>query len=201
MIKLYSRISFTVIFLVVINAKGFCQTAIPDVLYNGTITEQMQYLDEKTRIYENYRAIREDMFQLIKKNAIDSLSKVYSHLQMLAGMNKNLVTRIDSLTTNLSNTEEQLNKALMTKNSIKVIGIEVNKVAYNSIMWIIVAGLVSVLAFGFLIFKRNISVTSGTKKELADLKTEFEAYRQKSRLEREKMSMDHFKEIQRLKGK
>ncbi|MCU0462015.1 MAG: hypothetical protein MUF36_08390, partial [Bacteroidales bacterium] len=57
------------------------------------------------------------------------------------------------------------------------------------------------LATGFLAFKRNLAVTRNTKKELDELKTEFEAYRQKTRLEREKMSMDHFNELKRLKGK
>ena len=43
-----------------------------------------------------------------------------------------------------------------TKNSIKIIGLEINKTSYNSIMWIIVAGLLAVLAVGFLAFKRNL---------------------------------------------
>jgi hypothetical protein len=120
---------------------------------------------------------------------------------MLAGMNRNLVTRIDSLTAGLTGTQTQLDEAVRTKNSIRIIGINVNKVTYNSLMWIIVAGLVALLAIGFLIFKRNMVVTLNTKKELADLRTEFEAYRQKSRLEREKMSIDHFNEIKRLKGR
>jgi hypothetical protein len=201
MTKLYARIIFTVIILAAFNARGISQTAIPEVLQSGTLREQMNYLEEKTRIYESYRAIREDMFQLIKKNAVDSLAKVQGQVYMLAGMNRNLVTRIDSLTASLTGTQTELNEAVRTKNSIRIIGINVNKVTYNSLMWIIVAGLVAILAIGFLIFKRNMIVTLNTKKELADLMTEFEAYRQKTRLEREKMSMDHFNEIKRLRGR
>ena len=36
--------------------------------------EQLNYIEEKTRIYENYRAIREDMFQKLKGNISDTLS-------------------------------------------------------------------------------------------------------------------------------
>ena len=64
-----------------------------------------------------------------------------------------------------------------SKNSIKVLGIEVNKQSYNTFMWTIVAGLIAVLALGFLVFKRNMAITHNTKKELQDLKNEFEAYR------------------------
>jgi hypothetical protein len=201
MAKLSARIAFIAVIMMAVNTRGISQTTIPEVLFNGTLPEQMKYLEEKTRIYEDYRAIREDMFQLIKKNAVDSLGKVKGQVTILAGMNRNLVMRIDSLSASLSNREAQLNEAVSTKNSIKVIGINVNKVAYNSIMWIIVAALAVLLALGFLIFKRNVFVTQNTKKELADLSAEFEAYRQKARLEREKMSMDHFNEIKRLKGR
>ena len=71
---------------------------------------------------------------------------------------------------------------------------------YNTVMWIIVAGLVVILAVGFLAFKRNLIVNIRTGKELKELKEEFEAYRQSSRIAREKMSMDHFNELKKLKG-
>jgi uncharacterized membrane-anchored protein YhcB (DUF1043 family) len=67
-------------------------------------------------------------------------------------------------------------------------------------MWTIVAGLVAILVIGFLAFKRNLSVTFNTKKELRELKDEFEAYRKTSREAREKMSMDHFNELKKLRG-
>lgn len=201
MSKLSARFAFTIFIMMVGITTVISQTAIPDILYQGTLKDQMNYLDEKTRIYENYRAIREDMFQLIKKNAVDSLVKIKGQVSMLAGMNKSLVMRNDSLSVILADKETKLNEAVNTKNSIKVIGIEINKIAYNSIMWIIVAVLGFLLAAGFLAFKRNRVVTLNTKKELDELKSEFEAYRQKTRLEREKMSMDHFNEIKRLKGR
>jgi len=62
-----------VLFLLPI-ARGSGQTTMPEVLENGTFTEQMDYIEQRTRIYENYRAIREDMFQKIMKNSLDSLN-------------------------------------------------------------------------------------------------------------------------------
>jgi ribose/xylose/arabinose/galactoside ABC-type transport system permease subunit len=78
---------------------------------------------------------------------------------------------------------------------------EINKGAYNTVMWTIIAILAIALTLGFLLFKRNLFVTIRTGKELKELKDEFEAYRQSARIAREKMSMDHFNEMQRLKGK
>jgi hypothetical protein len=201
MIKSASRFVFTIVIMMAGITRGVCQTAIPEVLQKGTIIEQMNYLEEKTRIYENYRAIREDMFQLAKKNSLDSLQKSKSMISEFAKQTKNLNSRIDSLKISLASTKDQLNDMTSTKNSIRVIGIEMNKLAYNSIMWTIIAVLVFILISGFLAFKRNRAVTVHTKQELTELKSEFEAYRTKTRLEREKMSMDHFNEIKRLKGR
>lgn len=201
MIKSLSKLFFSLVVFIAGIADGTGQTAIPEVLMSGTIREQMTFLDEKTRIYENYRAIREDMFQMVKKNTLDSLARAQGQILILAGMNRNLNMRIDSLSTNLSSTGNQLKEAINTKNSIKVAGIEINKVAYNSVMWIIIGALLSMLAIGFLAFRRNLVSTTTLKTELNELRTGFEEYRQKTRLEREKMSMDHFNEIKRLKGK
>jgi hypothetical protein len=173
---------------------------MPEILVKGTIQEQMNYLEEKTRIYDDYRAIREDMFQKIKNNSGDSLTKAKSRISGFVKLTWNLNVRIDSLNSSMKVTKEELKEMSRTKNSISVIGIKIEKTVYNTIMWMIVAGLAFVLVIGFLTFKRNRRITLNTKKELKDLNEEFEAYRKKTRLDREKMSMDHFKEIQKLRG-
>jgi hypothetical protein len=176
------------------------QTPLPEILDKGTIKDQMKYVEEKTLIYENYRAIREDMFQKMKNNAVDSLSKARSSINEYMQLTGNLKVTIDSLNSSLGSTQEELKKLTRTKNSISIVGMELDKNSYNSIMWTIVAVLVLLLAIGYLAFKRFRTITLNTKKELNELKAEFEGYRQKSRIEREKASMDHFNEIKKLKG-
>jgi len=201
MMKLFLR--SVLILITIFNTSNiiYCQSTIPEILEKGTLEEQLNYLEERTRIYEDYRAIREDMFQLVKKNSIDSLSSGKNRINSLIARNNNLSSEIDSLNNTLSLTRNDLDEALRTKNSIRLLGMNLNKFAYNTIMWIITGVLCFLLVSGFLAFRRNISVTTETKKELEDLKNEFEEYRTKSRIEREKMSLDHFNEIKRLKGK
>jgi len=200
MMKPIIRFAFTIVIVMAGMTRISGQTAIPEILEKGTLREQMNYLDEKTRIYENYRAIREDMFQLVRRNAVDSLAKAQGQIMMLAGMNRNLVARIDSLTAGVADLETRLDEAVRTKESIRILSMDVNKTAYNSIMWIIVVALLFLLGLGFLTFKSNLSAMLRTKKELDELKVEFEAYRQKKRIEIEKMGMDHFNELKKLRG-
>jgi hypothetical protein len=176
-----------------------CQDMLPAALDTGNLVFQMKYLEEKTRIYENYRAIREDMFQKIRKNSIDSLVACKNRVLELNVLNTVLSSRIDSLGESLSASKNELREAVESKNSISVIGFKLGKTAYNAVTWTIILSLVFLLATGFLAFRKNRAVTIDTRSELQNLRAEFEEYRKKTRLEREKMSMDHFNEIRKLK--
>ncbi len=185
---------------IAVTFKAESQTTMPEILSKGTLKEQMDYINEKTRIYEEYRAIREDMFQKIRGNSIDSLKAAKNVITGFRKNVNNLNTTIDSLNTSLETVKTNLDQMTKSKNSISLMGIEVNKTAYNAVMWIIIAVLAGILAVGFLVFKRNHVVTTHTKKEIEDLKREFEAYRKASREAREKMSMAHFNELKKLRG-
>lgn len=174
---------------------------MPEVLNKNTLKEQIDYIEEHSRIYENYRAIREDIFQkIIKENFTDTIAEYKNDIKGLKRLNLGLRQSIDTLEMSLKTTQTNLNNMTITKNSIRLFGMEVNKITYNSILWTAIIALLGLLAFGLLILKRTLTVTNHTRKELKDLKDEFEAYRKKSREAREKMSMDHFNEVKRLKG-
>lgn len=192
---------FLIITVVIITAmKVTGQAVMPDELIKNPLKEQLRYLEEKTIIYENYRAIREDMFQKLKSNVDDSLSAADKKITMLKKTASELNLSLDSLRANLELTKTSLTEMTRTKNSLKVIGLNVNKDTYNRIMWTITGGLIALLLIGFLVFQRNLSTTSNTKKEFQELKDEYEGYRKTSREAREKITMDHFNEIRRLKG-
>jgi hypothetical protein len=180
---------------------GNSQNIMPEELNRSSIDGQIKYLEDKTRIYENYRAVREDMFQKINRNIRDTLTTGRNRINELTNLTSALKVRYDSLNLILANTTVNLEQMTATKNSISILGIEINKSTYNTVMWTIICILLTVLAIGFLIFKRNLFTTLRTGKELKDLREEFEAYRQSTRIAREKMQMDHFNEIKRIKGK
>jgi hypothetical protein len=141
------------------------------------------------------------MFRVISKNTVDTLRNAKTRISELLQETTALTARIDSLRSSLEATGTSLEKASSTKNSISILGIEVNKVVYNTVMWTIIAALLLLLAIGYLTFTHNRITTVKTLKELEVLKAGFEEYRTKTRLEREKMNVDHFNEIQKLRGK
>ncbi|MCE5348150.1 MAG: hypothetical protein LLG13_17945 [Bacteroidales bacterium] len=196
------RYKYSLIFaaMIMVAIKGNGQTIMPDELINNTIEEQINFIEKRTKIYENYRAIREDMFQKINRNIIDTVSAAKIRIDKLENLASTLTLANDSLNILLGTTRRNLEETTSTKNKISVLGLEINKTVYNAIMWAIVALLVVTFAIGFLVFKRSMAGKIKTGKELKELKDEFEAYRQSSRIAREKMAMDHFNEIKKLKG-
>lgn len=199
--KLNFKIVLIIAAVIIIAAKGNSQTVLPVELTGNALKEQIKYLEEHTRIYENYRAIREDMYQRLNTNILDTLTSNQSKIADLKNITANLKSDNDSLKSLQEITMKNLEEMTATKNNIKVLGLEFNKVSYNSIMWIIVAGLICVLVLGFLVFKKSLVGSIRTSRELEKLRGEFETYRQSSRISREKLEMDHFNEIKKLKGK
>jgi len=195
LLKISLAAAFIISAIFRINAQG-----IPEEYRNQSIPGQLNYLEEHTRIYENFRAVREDIFQLLTRNINDTLTSAKRKINSLVAETNTLNDRIDSINNHLSGASTDLERMTRTKNSIKVLGIEVNKTTYNSIMWSILGILLLLLGLGYLTFKQNRSTTVKTKKELDDLLKEFEDYKQKTRIDREKSTMEHFNEIKKLKA-
>lgn len=175
--------------------------ALPPIdLTTVPIKDQLNTIESRTRIYDNFRAVREDMFQKIKKNVNDTLSNMHKKITSLNKQEATLNATIDSLNSKLNTTQSDLNSVTKSKNSVSLLGMQVEKGTYNSIMWSIIIILILLLAVGFLVFKRNQRLVINRNKDLEDLKTEFEAYRKTSREAREKMALQHFNELKKLRG-
>jgi hypothetical protein len=176
------------------------QSKMPEELTTGSVRSQINYLVDHTRIYENYRAIREDMFRKINNNILDTLLADNVRITELRKQTSELNVKTDSLSALLETTRTDLRTATDTKDRIRVLGLDLKKGAYNSVMWTLLGGIAFLLVIGFLIFRRNLVVLLRTEKDLEELKEEFAAYRQSSRIAREKVEMDLFRANQKLKG-
>ncbi len=168
-------------------------------LDTATLEGQLDYLQNRTRIYENFRAIREDMFQKIKRNSIDSLNAAKLDI---ATLNSELTERnveIESLNTDLGRARNERDQAIRTKDSFTLLGMEMNKGVYSTILWIVILALAVFGAVMFLLFKRAHVVTSQTGRELETLKEEYEEYKKGAREKYEKLVVSHHNELMKMK--
>ena len=177
------------------------QTSTPRVLDTATLQQQLDYMQERMNIYNGYRAVRDDIFLKMNKNSLDSLNAAKREISQLEATLETTRSEMASLEQTLQQTSEDRDLAIKNKNSLSFIGIQMNKAAYNSIMWIIILALAALLVILFLMFKRSFVVTRQTSKDLEETREEFESYRQQSRERYEKLVVQHHQEVLKLKGK
>ena len=190
------------IFLISIFSGGLlqAQNTMPEIMEKGTLEEQKEYLEERTNIYNGFRAIRDDIFLQMLKNSLDSLNSVKHEIDVLLKSEHNLQLNIESLNSDLIKSQSTREKAIKDKNTLLFFGLTMNKITYNLILWGVIVGLTFLLVVVFLFYKTNYSITSNTRKDLEDTRKEFDAFRKISREKQEQMVINHFNEIKKLKG-
>jgi uncharacterized protein YoxC len=172
------------------------QDEVPEAV---TLKSQYDEVQNRTRIYEGFRAIREDMFQAIKKQSLDSLIQAKQKIGALDSQLNQANTQIETLKAQLAEANQERDQALAERNSISVFGKLINKNFYSGLLWSIIAGLV-ILAFLCIVLYRNAQRLSRQRaSDLHELLEEYETYRKTSRERLERITIDHFNEIKKLK--
>lgn len=178
---------------------GLFSQTMPEVMEKGSFEEQKKYMEEKTNIYNGYRAVRDDIFLKMTKNSLDSLNASKAEISKLGNTIKEKNTEIAGLNKNLTDTKKELEDAVKNRDSLVFFGIPMTKSLYNLVVWGIILGLLALLVFGWLIFSRNNAVNRQTKKDLEETREEFEIFRKSAREKNEQMVLNHFNEIKKLK--
>lgn len=175
------------------------QYRMPAEMDSSSIESQLDYLRERTRIYNDYRAIRDDIFLKMRSNVLDTLSEVKLESARLSSELDERDFQIETLKSDLERAKNERDQAIRTKDALSFLGINLNKALYNTIMWVVVLALAAIAIILFLLFKRTHLITNHTKKELENIQEEYETYRKSSREKYEKLVVNHHNEIMKLK--
>ncbi|WP_430809444.1 MULTISPECIES: hypothetical protein [unclassified Carboxylicivirga] len=162
----------------------FAQSDLGSRFDSMSLKAQYDYVFDKSETYEHYKVVKRSTFNLLKKNSLDSVEVYKNELETrtneLLDLNKTLAAKDDKI----KQLTEDLNAATNSKNSLVFLGMELGKSLYNTIMWGLVFGLITIAVVFFLMFKRSNFVTHETKSRLNEVEEEFETHR-KSALKRE----------------
>ena len=167
---------------------------------SAALEAQVDYIHENTRVYNDYRAIREDVFQKLRQNIRDTLSATRGEAMQLHNKISEQGAQIEILNTDLIRANNERDDAIKNRDSLSFLGIQMKKGIYNTIMWLIVIGLAALALIMFSLFKRAHLVTREVKDELNSTRYEFEEYRKSSREKYEKLVVSHHSEIMKLKN-
>jgi len=176
------------------------QSGASAVLDSALLEAQLDYIHENTRVYNDYRAIRDDIFLKLRRNVKDTLNATKLEVEELNSRLSERNFEIETLNTNLTRTNNEKEEAIKNRDSLSVLGIQMKKGLYNVILWLVILGLAALTVIVLLLFRRSHQVTKEVKKELQTTQEEFELYRKSSREKYEKLVVSHHNEIMRLKN-
>ena len=117
---------------------SFAQTSMPQAMDTARLEDQLDYIQEHTRIYNDFRAIREDIFQKMKRNIMDSVTRASREITRLKETMASSTEEIQTLNAELEKVKEERDQAIRNRDSLSFLGIQMNKALYNTIMWVIV---------------------------------------------------------------
>ena len=170
------------IFALVISTSGFSQgkSVTQPELASGTIESQFNYIIEKSTSFKDFQLIRKGSILKVKANTLDSLKKVRKEFINSNGQVSALNQQISSLQSEVGSLKTEIEEISEDKDSINFLGKNMDKTAYVSMMWVVVAILLIALTFFVLRFKSSFSTIKQTKFELDKIDTEYEEHRKKA---------------------
>lgn len=160
-----------------------------ETINEGSINDQFEFLFRKSGNFkgtngQSYEAVNRRLLQVLQSHTIDSLQTIRKKLEQTNRTVKAQQNEINSLKTNLINTQNSLDKTNVEKNNMNLLGFQLSKISYNIAMWLIVAALLVMLLVFIFKFKNSNAVTKAAKKSLIEIEEEFEEHR-RTALERE----------------
>jgi hypothetical protein len=162
-----------------------------------SIADQFQFAIDKSSNFQDYKVIRQSWVFRLKSNTLDTLSTLKTNLKASKDLVQEKTALIESLQSDLNISQSELKK----KNSFSFFGIMVSKAGYDTIMWSVILGLLVGLGFMIALFRRSFTVISQTKKDLNDIKDEFEIYRKKALKSKEEAVRQLYDELNKYKNK
>lgn len=200
LISAIRKVIFSTLLITLFSGITPVKAQMPEVFDEGTLQEQFDFLQQRTNIYNNFRAIREDMFRKIRSNSLDSLNVAHGEITSLKQTLQDQRNENRQLQQTLDATISERDQAIAERDSLSLFGIMMGKSFYNLLLWSVIGGLLVLLALVFILFKRANVIARQKKSELTEMKDEYEEYKKTSRERFEKQSIDHFNEVKRLRG-
>ncbi len=191
------------LFFVFIFVFGNAQTASKDSLpasINGNLSQQFDYVFQKSNSFQDYKVIKKEYFALLKENSTDSINRFKKELEQLKGnflaYDKNLQSLKDTLATTKSTLEEVKN----AQNSMNFLSISVAKSSYSMIMWGIVLALLFLSLIILFRFKNAKTIANESLRNFEKLEEDFEDFKRKSLEKEQKLGRQLQDEINKHKS-
>ncbi len=148
--------------------------------YSQDMQEQFKEFKSDASKWEGYTMFKHHELDQFWNIVSDTLTRNQRDLKQANTRIDGLTARLDSIALALQETKAELEASEEVNSSIGFIGIQVNKIMYNIVIWAIIAGLCATIGILYVMYSNSNKVTRSTKKEFSQLATEFTEYKEKA---------------------
>jgi len=169
--------------LILLISASFVSFAMKDTeAWKGEKSIEQQYIVFKKGLnsWRGYYSLSEPQLNQFYKAISDTIAELKKEVIENESQVK---VMLDELNSNIKETEEiqsKLTRSIQLENSISVLGVDVNRSVYSFSMYILIIGVLLISGLLFLLYKRSNRITQRTKKDLEELKEEFELHKKNS---------------------
>lgn len=199
------KISFLIFFLSFSITTMFSQEAQTETINEGSINEQFDFILRKSGNFKStngqaYEAVKQSWLLALKSHTLDSLKTIRKSLNDTKIVVNNQTKEISDLKSKLTNTQSDLDKTNLDKDSMALFGLQMSKANYNMLMWSIIAILLALLILFIYKFKNSNTITKDAKKALGEIEEEFDEHRRVALEREQKVRRQLQDEINKQKG-
>ena len=152
-----------------------------------TLEKQYEVFKENLNFWNGNYFLNEKQLDDFLRATSDTISQLETQL---ASSNNRISRQEQELLAKqklIDETRQNLDKSKKLQNSITVLGLNISKNLYSSVMYLFILGVLVFAGFIYLLFQKSHKVTRKTQKEYEELKQEYE--------EHKKTSLDRYTKI------
>ena len=170
---------------------------------NQKLGDQFSLLRNNSSTYKNYRLVKEDWIVNFQSSLGNYLEQEKAQKNAALTQLKTKDSKINILQNEIAALQNTNIDLAANNNSINFLGITFSKNAFTTLIGFLILGLMLLVGFLFVRFKRANAITSSSKLILQELEDEYESFRRVS-IEREQALkrnfFDEMKKIEKLKS-
>lgn len=153
-------------------------------LNKGSIEDQFNFVINKSNSYKDNKVIKKSWVYTLKSHTLDSITKEKNTIIEANKIIEKQKSDYHNLQIKLTELNKKLDDLTHAKDTISVLGINIKKNLFKTIMSLIIALLLISLLYFIYIYKNSNKITKKTLTDYDELETEFNQARTRA-LERE----------------
>ncbi len=152
--------------------------SLEELYVDKNLTEQFQVLTEKSETYNEYKVIKKSSLNAFWRMVEDSVSNLKQSIAASTATIDTQNAEVQRLEGIVTKKDEELSTTDFAMTHITFLGIDFTKSTFIVLSVVVILALALLLAIGFFQYNHNKNISVQKTKELDELESEFETFKQ-----------------------